>query len=80
MMTQGKTPTCNLVNGRPAQTNWAKESLGNSVDEFEYLRLSCKGSSQSGYQAGKFDGEGKWAWSARRRLIQKYAPDLTVRS
>ena len=26
--------------------------------EFEYLRLSCKGSSQSGYQAGMFDGEG----------------------
>ena len=41
-----------------ALTNWATESLGNSVAEFKYLRLSCQGSSQSGYQPGMFDGEG----------------------
>ena len=33
-----------------APTNWATESPGNSVAEFEYLRLSCQGSSRSGYQ------------------------------
>ena len=32
-----------------ALTNWATESPGNSVTEFEYLRLSCLGSSRSGY-------------------------------
>ena len=41
-----------------ALTNWATESIGNSVAKFEYLRLSCQRSSQSGYQAGMFDGEG----------------------
>ena len=33
-------------------------SLSKSVDEFKYLRLTCKGSSRNGYQAGMFDGEG----------------------
>ena len=33
-----------------ALANWASESLGNSVAEFEHLRLSCQGSSRSGYQ------------------------------
>ena len=39
-----------------ALTNWAIESLGNSVAEFKYLWLSCQGSSWSRYQAGMFDG------------------------
>ena len=30
-----------------ALTNWTNKSLGNSVTEFEYLRLSCQGSSWS---------------------------------
>ena len=33
-----------------ALANWASESLGNSVAEFEHLRLSCQGSSRSRYQ------------------------------
>ena len=41
-----------------ALTNWATESLGYSVTEFKYLRLSCQGSSWSRYQGGMFDGEG----------------------
>ena len=41
-----------------AQTNWATKSFGNSVAEFEYLRLSCQGSSRSWHQAGMFDREG----------------------
>ena len=41
-----------------ALTNWATESLGNSVAEFRFLRLSCQGSSWSRYQAGIFDREG----------------------
>ena len=31
---------------------------GNSVTEFDYLRLSCQGFSSTGYQAGMSDGEG----------------------
>ena len=41
-----------------ALTNWATESPGNSVAEFEYLRLSWQGSSRSRYQAGMPHGEG----------------------
>ena len=41
-----------------ALTNWATESFGNSVGEFEYLSLSCQRSSQSKYQADMFSGEG----------------------
>ena len=41
-----------------ALTNWATESLSNSVAELEYLRMSCQGSSRDRYQAGMSDGEG----------------------
>ena len=41
-------------------------SLGKSVDEFKYLRLTCKGSSRNGYQAVMFDGEG--AVSVKREV------------
>ena len=48
--------------------------------EFEYLRLSCQGSSRSGYQAGMSDRVG--VASAKREAqaqIFRHAPDLTVR-
>ena len=41
-----------------ALTNRATKSPDNSVARFEYLRLSCNGSSQSRYKAGVLDGEG----------------------
>ena len=37
-------------------TNSASESLGNSVAKFEYLRLSCQGSSQNRYKDSMSDG------------------------
>ena len=59
-VTQGGTRTHDLAlpNGLPCFNHWVTESLGNSVAEFEYLRLSCQVSSWSRYQAGMADGEG----------------------
>ena len=56
-VTRKGTRTRDLASGLPCSTNRATESLGNSVAELDYLRLSCQVSSQSGYQAGVFDGE-----------------------
>ena len=61
-----------------ALTNWATESPGNSVAEFEYLRLSCQGSSRSRYQAGMSDGEGMASAKCEAQAqIFWHAPDLT---
>ena len=48
-------------------TDFATESLGNSVAEFKYLRLSCRGPSRSRCQAGMFDGEGVGGGRRERR-------------
>ena len=62
-----------------ALTNWVTDSPSNSVAEFEYLSLSCQGSSRSGYQAGMLDGEGLRALSARHRLGQvPWVPILSI--
>ena len=55
-VTQGGTWTRDLANGLPGSNQLSYRV--NSVAEFEYLRLSCQGSSQSGYQAGMSDEEG----------------------
>ena len=51
---------------RQLQTS-TTESLGNSVAEFKYLRLSCQESSWSRYQAGMFDGESKGGGGREKR-------------
>ena len=53
-MTQRGTRTHNLANGLPC-SNRTTESPGNSMAEFQYLRLSCQGFR---YQAGMSNGEG----------------------
>ena len=57
-VTQGGTRTRNLANGLLCSNQLSYRVTRNSVAEFEYLRLSYKGSSWSRYQAGTFDGEG----------------------
>ena len=52
---QGGNQTCDLVNDLPYSNQLSCKSFGNSVDEFEYLRLSCQGSSQ----ASMFGGVGE---------------------
>ena len=54
---EGLEPTTSQI-ACHALANWATESFGNFVGEFEYLSLSCQGSSQSKYQADMFSGEG----------------------
>ena len=80
-VTQGGTRTRGLANGLPCLTNWSTESLGNSVAEFEYLRLSCQGSSRSGYQAGMFNGGGGGggAASMKCKVQAQFFNMLTVR-
>ena len=63
-------------------TNWATKSPGNSVTEFEYLKLSYQGSSQSGYQTGMFNGEGvvgvkRKAQAQIFNMLQTWQSDLT---
>ena len=53
-VTQRGTRTHNLANGLPC-SNRATESPGNSMAEFQYLRLSCQGFR---YQAGMSNGGG----------------------
>ena len=58
-VTQEGTRTHDLTNGLPFSNQLSYKLHGNSVAEFEYIiRLSCQGSSRSGYQAGMSDGDG----------------------
>ena len=61
--------------------NWAVKSFTNSVTEFEYLRLSCQGSSQSRYcsHLACLMRRVRRVQSTKHRLSYKHASDLIVR-
>ena len=82
-MTQGGTWTRDLANGLPHCSQLSYQVTQQLLAEFEYLWLSCQGSSQSGYQAGMFNGKG--AASAKcepqaqlLNMLQTWQSDLTL--
>ena len=77
-VTQGGTQTHDLTNGLPCSSQlsyWVTRQLsGWIIFKYLHVRLSCQGSTQSGYQAGMSDG------GCGEREARGAGSDLTVRS